>query len=122
MGQNVAAILLGIRGVNVLRYREDDGFLWDDDLDYYNPDRPVVSTCGEAIGFVVAVGGYGRDGEGALSSLVLSLGDAEAEVYKAFPEAVTRARTRWLLLRSLLAARGIHMENPMLLLTQIERG
>lgn len=122
MGQNVSAILLGIRGVDTLRYRNDDDFLWDDALGYCNPDRPVVSTCGEVIGFVVAVAGCERDGEGDLSSLVLSLGHAEAEVWKAFPEAVTKARARWEQLAKLLAAQGITMESPMLLLTQIDRG
>ncbi len=119
MGQNVTALVLGLWGSENLNQvnPEDEVFLWDDVLDYHNPDRPVVSVDYDAYGFVVAVDRCARNGEGELTkSVPLHALD------KTFTVEADRARARWLHLARILADKGVHVGNPTLMLMRIERG
>lgn len=119
MGQRVTALVLGLCGPDHLELvnPSDEDFLWDDDLDYYNPDRPVVSVDYDAYGFVVAVDCCARQGEGELGKSV-PLHDLD----KTFTVEADRARARWVHLRKILADKGVHLGNPTLMLVTIERG
>lgn len=123
MGQEVTAIMLGLRGEGILdRFQAGDDYLWESELDYSDPRRPFLSTKRDAFGYIVAADrGPLREGEGDLGARTISFWDLIVEPDNTFPAEARLARSRWEWLTKTLAAKGVALAAPMFLLTMVDR-
>lgn len=122
MGQEVTAIMQGLRGENLLdEFRDKVGYMWESVLAHNDPNRPFLSTKRDAFGHLVAVDRGHRDGEGDLGARTISFWDLIIEPDKTFPTEAKRVRARWEWLAKMLAAKGVALDAPMFLLTMVDR-
>lgn len=119
MGQQVTALLVGLRDENVLdKFCVEDAYLWEPEIDSYHPDSPFLSAERDAVGYCVAVDAGRYDGEGDLSAHTIPFGDLSA-VERLFPAELARARSQWDHLARVLARKGMKLDPPALLLTTV---
>ncbi len=121
MGQEVTALLLGLRVENLLdRFYVEEGYryLWEPEIDSYHSGNPFLSESRDALGYCVAVDRGRYDEEGDLSAHTIPFGDVAA-VERLFTAEIARARSQWDHLVRVLARKGVALGPPSLLLTTV---